>query len=427
MHDWAEVHRLHREGRSNAAIAEQLGMSRTTVIRLLALAEPPAYSRSSGPSLLDAYKDEIAAMLGTDPKVASTVVLERLRREGYTGGKTILKDHLARIRPQFLAARAFQRTTYLPGEIAHGDWWHTGVKIPVGKDATREAFGWVTTLPHSAAHAVVYSFSRTIADLLPALLGCFQRLGGVPEAMAVDNDASIVASGKGRRAVLHDEVAALAGHLGLRVIVLEPGRPQSKGQVERTNGYLETSFLPLRTFESLPDLQAQSDVWATDVAYRRHHRRVGAKVAEAWAVEKGYLRAVPHPLPDVDRRAEVRVTKDGFVRVGDVDYSVPPGLCGRRLGVRVSMAEVIVHLEGTEVARHRRSYVPADVVLDPRHARALRLAREARSRLAAGDVELEAIDLARYDRALGVDSDASPSPFEGSEGFSEGRLPAGVA
>jgi transposase len=123
--------------------------------------------------------------------------------------------------------------------------------------------------------------------------------------MAVDNDSSIVASGKGRRAVLHDEVAALAGHLGLKVIVLEPGKPQSKGQVERTNGYLETSFLPLRMFDSLPDLQAQSDVWATDVAYRRHHRRVGAKVAEAWAVEKGYLRAVPHPLPDVDRRTEV--------------------------------------------------------------------------------------------------------------------------
>ncbi|HYV01879.1 MAG TPA: hypothetical protein VEM93_06040 [Actinomycetota bacterium] len=144
-------------------------------------------------------------------------------------------------------------------------------------------------------------------------------------------------------------------------------------------------------------------------------------------MEKGYLRAVPDPLPDVDRRIEVRVTKDGFVRVGNVDYSVRPGLAGRWLQVRVSPTEVIVHLEGTEIARHRRSYVPADVVLDPRHARALRLAREARSRLAAGDVKLEAIDLSRYDRIAGVDFDASPSTFEGSESFSEARLPAGVA
>ncbi|MBA3552144.1 MAG: IS21 family transposase [Actinobacteria bacterium] len=433
VHDWAEVHRLHREGLPQAGIARRLKMSRNTVSRLLKLSDPPAYARAAGPSMLDPYKDEIAAMLGSDPKVASTVILEHLRRRGYPGGRTILKDHLGEVRPQFLAARAFQRTSYLPGELSHGDWWHTGQHIPVGKGATREAFGWVMTLPHSAAHAVVYSFSMTMADLLAALLRCFERLGGVPEAIAVDNDSSIVATGKGRTAVLHPEVAALTGHLGLKVIVLEPGKPESKGQVERTNGYLETSFLPLRTFASLADLQAQSDHWTTEVAYRRHHRRVGARVGEAWMVEKGYLQALPDLLPDVDRRTEVRVTKDGFIRVGNVDYSVPPGLSGRRLGVRISPAEVIVHLEGKEIARHARSYVPADVVLAPAHARALRLARKARSRLRGGDVEVPVVDLGRYDRAFGisparvVDQDVDPASENGSWGFSEGRSVEEVA
>lgn len=38
VHDWAEVRRLHdRERLSKAAIARRLGMSRTTVIRLLEL------------------------------------------------------------------------------------------------------------------------------------------------------------------------------------------------------------------------------------------------------------------------------------------------------------------------------------------------------------------------------------------------------
>lgn len=58
----------------------------------------------------------------------------------------------------------------------------------------------VTALPHSAAHAVVYTLSRTTADVLPALLGCLARLGGAPEVLVVDNDPSIVATGKGRRA-----------------------------------------------------------------------------------------------------------------------------------------------------------------------------------------------------------------------------------
>lgn len=427
VHDWAEVHRLHREGLPQARIARQLGMSRNTVSRLLRLPQPPAYVRAPSPSLLDGHKDHIAGMLDRDPKVSSTVILEHLRRHGFPGGRTILKDYLATVRPQFLAARAFQRTSYLPGEISHGDWWHTGVHIPVSEGATREAFGWVTTLPHSAAHAVVYSFSRTTADLLPALVGCFQRLGGVPQAIAVDNDSSIVASGKGRRAQVHEEVAALAGHLGLRVIVLEPGRPESKGQVERTNGYLETSFLPLRSFASLEDLQSQHDDWAQEVAWRRHHRRVGARVEEAWRVERGYLHALPDPLPDVDHRTEVRVQRDGFVRVRGVDYSVPPGLAGRRVQVRLAPRELIVHLEGAEIARHRRSFAPADVVIDPRHARALRLAREARSRLAAGDVSLGGIDLGVYDRLVRADPDVSGPSLKGSTGLSEARFAEGVA
>ena len=260
----------------------------------------------------------------------------------------------------------------------------------------------MATLPHSAAHAAVFTHSKTLADVRPAFVGCFQRLGGVPEAVVVDNDSSIVATGKGRFAKLHDEVAALFGHLRAKVVVLEPGRPESKGQVERTNGYLETSFLPLRSFSSLADVQVQHDEWARDVAYRRHHRRVGARVADAWAVERGFLGPLPDPLPQTDTLLEVRVSKDCFVRVGAADYSVPPGHGGRRVAVRLSPDEVAVTLEGTELARHARSFVPADVVLHPAHARALRLAREARARLEGGDVAVEAPDLDRYDRLVGT-------------------------
>ena len=98
----------------------------------------------------------------------------------------------------------------------------------------------------------------------------------------------------------------------------------------------------------------------------------------------------------------MRVAKDGFVRVAGADYSVPPGLAGRRVQVRVSPGAVSVRCEGAVVARHRRSFVPADVVLDPAHARALRLAREAKARLRTEDVEVPVADLAAYDRAVGA-------------------------
>ena len=121
VHDWAEVHRLYeREHVSKSAIARRLGISRPTVIRLLELSEPPRYRRLSPGSKLDPHKDAIAAMLDENADVAATVILEHLRADGYSGGITILKDYVATIRPTFLAARSYQRTTYLPGEVAHG-------------------------------------------------------------------------------------------------------------------------------------------------------------------------------------------------------------------------------------------------------------------------------------------------------------------
>jgi hypothetical protein len=70
--------------------------------------------------------------------------------------------------------------------------------------------------------------------------------------------------------------------------------------------------------------------------------------------------------------------------------------------VSLSPAEVWVFLEGRKIAHHQRSYVPADVVLDPEHARLLKLARQARRSLAQGDVSIEVPDLAHYDALLGV-------------------------
>jgi len=402
VHEWAKVRELYREGASRKAIARRLGMSRNTVARLLASAEPPRYEREPAGSQLDPFKGAVLEMLRKDAGAPATVIREHLQREGYGGGITILKEYVASVRPQFKAARDYGRTTYAPGELLQADWWDTGVDVPVGKGARRRAHGFVTTLPFSDAHAVVYTHSETTADAVPALYGCLERLGGVPGKLVVDNDTSLVVRRGRSRARPVDELAGLLGALAMGCVVLPPRHPQSKGSVERTNGYLETSFLPLREFDDLADLQAQSDAWTEGVAWPRHHRRLGARVLEALAVERAELAPLPELPPTTDRRLELRVSRDGFVRAAGVDYSLPPGYAGRRVAVHLGLSELSVFCEAREVARHVRSYVPADVVRDGEHMAALREAQAAQRRLRDDEPELPAVDLARYDALVGA-------------------------
>jgi hypothetical protein len=262
-------------------------------------------------------------------------------------------------------------------------------------------FGLVTGLPFSAAFRIVFTFDKTVASFCPALIGGLARLGGLPAGMVSDNDACIVASRRGGQVRLVDEVAALYGQLGLRPVVLRPYFPQGKGFIERVNQYLETSFLPLRTFTGITDLQAQTDEWTTEVADHRQVRRIGGRVADALAVERANLRPLPAMWPDVDQHLEVRASSDCFIRVGGVDYSVPPRFARRRLAVRASLDHVAVFCDGEPVADHARSWVRTDVVIAAAHARELRLARQARRQLEAGDVEVAAPALGVYDQLAG--------------------------
>lgn len=70
-------------------------MSRPTVPRLLELQELPRYVRRPSGSKLDPHKDAIGEMLDQDAEVPATVILDHLRKDGYAGGITILKQHVA--------------------------------------------------------------------------------------------------------------------------------------------------------------------------------------------------------------------------------------------------------------------------------------------------------------------------------------------
>jgi transposase len=394
VEQWAEIRRMYFVGRlSINEIVRRTGLSRNTIRRALRSDEPPRYRRPPRPSKLDPFREEIDRLLRSDARLPGKRMRELLEEQGYAGGKTILDDYLRDVRPLFQRQRTFQRTSYRPGVLCQFDLWQPSREISVGSGQTRRGYVVVGCLPYSRAGAGALVFSKEAPDLLYGIGDCLAKLGALPETLVWDREGALHA-GEGRPTV---PFAALCGELRIGWRFLEPHDPQSKGVVERLQGYMETSFEPGRSFANELDFQEQLDRWFDGRANVRFHRTLRCRPADRLVEELTVMRPLPDQLPDVDRRLVIRVPPDPYVRVDGNDYSLDPRLVGRRVELRVSQRELLaVALDTGELAcRHRRSFARHRTITALEHARALRELRGARP-----EPEVETRPLARYDALI---------------------------
>jgi transposase len=98
--------------------------------------------------------------------------------------------------------------------------------------------------------------SRVAEDLFAGWWQLINQLGAVPRVLVWDGEAA-VGQRRRRQTVLTQAAHGFRGVLGAKILICDPGDPEAKGLVERANGYLETSFLPGRSFSSPADFNAQ--------------------------------------------------------------------------------------------------------------------------------------------------------------------------
>jgi hypothetical protein len=320
-------------------------------------------------------------------------VRELIAELGYGGGQTIVDEYLREVRPLFVPRRAYQRTQYRPGELCQFDLWEPSREIPVGYGQTRRGYVVVGCLGYSRAGAGTLVFSKEAPDLLFGIGQCLLRLGGLPATLVWDREGALHA-GAGRPT---EPFAAFCGQLTLGWRFLEPADPEAKGVVERLQRFLETSFEPGRSFAGPPDFQEQLDRWFSGRANARFHRTLRCRPADRLAEELQAMRPLPERMPDTDRRFVLRVAPDPYLRVDTNDYSLDPGLVGRRVAVRVSQRELLAAcLDTGELAcRHPRSFARHRTITALAHARTLRERRGA-----PPEPAVEQRPLARYDAEI---------------------------
>jgi len=272
VENWAEIRRLHRaEEMPIKAIVRKLGVSRNAVRRALAAEGPPKYVRPPRGSAVDAVEPQIRALLTEWPTMPATVIAERI---GWDRSLTVLKDRVRVLRPLFMPPDPASRTIYRPGELAQCDLWFPPVDVPLGFGQVGRPPVLVVVCGYSRWMDAVMLPSRQSPDLLAGHWTLLNQLGAVPRALVWDNE-SAVGSWRGGRPKLTEDFERFRGTLGIRVIQCRPGDPEAKGLVERGNRYLETSFLPGRTFTSPADFNTQLSDWLPR-ANNRQHRALGA-------------------------------------------------------------------------------------------------------------------------------------------------------
>lgn len=395
MEDWALIRRLAAEGVPKARIAERLGISRTTVIKAVNSESPPRYERSPGPTSFTVFEPRVRALLEQTPDMPATVLAERVE---WTGSIRWFSDNVKRLRPEHRPIDPADRLTWAAGDAAQCDLWFPPRKIPLEDGTTKLLPVLVITAAHSRFVTGRMIPTRKTEDLLLGSWELIQQLGRVPRRLIWDNEPGI---GRGQRRA--EGVAAFMGTLATRLVLLPPRDPESKGLVERRNGWFETSFMPGRTFTSPADFNAQFTDWLTR-ANARVVRTIKAAPLDLIDADRAAMLALP-PIPlHLGWRNKIRLGRDYYVRLDTNDYSVDPNTIGRMVEVAADLDRVRVRAEGRIVAEHVRVWARGMTITDPMHVEVAgwlhKQFQQPRAVAVGGDDLVR--DLNDYDRAFGL-------------------------
>ena len=394
LEDWALIRRLVADGVPQRQVARDLGVGRSTVATAVASASPPKYERLEQPTSFSPFERRVRALLAEHPQMPATVVAERV---GWSGSITWFRDNVRRLRPEQRPVDPADRLVWEPGDAAQCDLWFPPRRIPLEDGSAKLLPVLVITPAHSRFVLGRMIPTRKTEDLLLGSWELLQQLGRVPRRLIWDNEPGI-GRGPGRAA----GVAEFMGMLATRLVLLKPRDPESKGIVERRNGWFETSFMPGRSFASPADFNTQFADWL-QLANSRVVRTVKARPVDRLDADLAGMLPLPPIALQLGWRGRVRLGRDYYVRVDSNDYSVDPTAIGRLVDVTADLERVRVRLGGRLITEHDRVWARGSTITDPAHVATAKLLRKQfqRPRAISLDDELTR-DLADYDRAFGL-------------------------
>ena len=363
------------EGHSRREAARVFGLSRDTVAKMCRYSAPPGYirTRPAERPKLGPLTPVIEAILEADRSApvkqrhTAKRIFERLHDEhGYGGGYTVVKDYVRR-------QRARGRETFVP--LAHPP-GHAqvdfGEAVAVIGGVRQKLHFFCMDLPQSDACFVKAYPRETTEAFLDGHVSSFAFFGGVAQSILYDNlkiaVAKICGDGKRERTRAFTE---LVSHYLFEDRFGRPGKGNDKGKVEGLVKFSRLNFMtPIPAAASYEAL----NVMLAERCRGRQSERAGrhaATIGERLAADLAALRPLPAMALEPCEKRCGRVSSTALVRYRSNDYSVPAAYGFQDVLVKGFVDEVVILCDGSQIARHARSYDQGEFIFNPLHYLAL--------------------------------------------------------
>jgi transposase len=370
-----EVLRLKAEGFSDRQIAVSIGSARSTVQECIRRAReaglPWPLPGEIDESVLHAQLYRRAVPLSRTPQPDFAHLHRELARRGVT--RLLLWEEYKAAHPdgwqysvfcdqyrRWLARQELVlRQDHAPGDKLFVD--YAGQTVPIVDRHTgesRPAQVFVAVLGCSNLTHAEGSWTQSAADWLGSHVRALQYFGGVPRAIVPDNLKSGVKKAHRYEPELNPAYQDFAEHYGVAILPARVRKPRDKAKVETGVLVVERWILARlrnRVFFSLGELNAGLRELLERLNGRAFKKIEGCRRSRFEELERPALRPLPVRAYEFGEWKKAKVYPDYHIEVGRAYYSVPYGLIGERVDVRLTAQGIEVFHAGRLVAAHARA------------------------------------------------------------------------
>ena len=228
-------------GQSMRGIARDLNVSRWRVKRVIQQQQASRRDAAAGPvnselpapvtsrsSKLDKFETMISHLLERYPKITVTRMLEELKKDGYSGSYTILRQRVKRLRRQPQKPLVVRFETG-PGVQAQMDWAEYNIDFTSEGRRRVSLFGYV--LGYSRREYLCFTERQDFDTTIRQHIQAFRHLDGLAATCLYDNLKVVVTRWEDDQPIYNTRFLAFATHYGYRPWACRPRRPQTNDWV----------------------------------------------------------------------------------------------------------------------------------------------------------------------------------------------------